>query len=85
MARSPVPADTDSAVFALLVDRWRTMTTVERMQQTDQLCRDIESIAVAGITSLHPEYDQRAVVRELARRRYGEQLAAATYPNAASH
>ena len=83
MARSPVPADTDPAVFALLVDHWRTMTTAERMQQTDQLCRDVESIAVAGIRSAHPEYDEQAVNRELARRRYGERLAAAMYSDPA--
>jgi hypothetical protein len=59
------------------------MTTVERMQQTDQLCRDIEHIAIAGIRSVHPYYDDRAVVRELARRRYGERLTAAAYSDPA--
>ena len=77
------PADTDPAVFALLIERWRTMTTVERMQQTDQLCRDVEQIAITGIRSAHPDYDDRAVVRELARRRYGERLVAAAYSDPA--
>jgi hypothetical protein len=83
MARSSVPADTDPAVFALLVDRWRTMTTAERGEQTAQLCRDVEMLAVSGIRAAHPEYDDRAVVRELARRRYGEQVISAAYSDIA--
>ena len=53
------------------------MSTIERMEQTVQLCRDVEILAIAGIRSAHPGYDDRDLARELVRRRYGAELAAA--------
>jgi hypothetical protein len=81
VTRSAVPADTDAEVYALLVNRWRSMTVAERLTQADQLCRDVEQIALTGIRTAHPGLDDVAIARELARRRYGEELAGAAYSN----
>ena len=71
----------DPVVFARLVERWRAMSTIERMEQTVQLGRDVEILAIAGIRSAHPGYDDRNVARELVRRRYGAKLGPAAYPD----
>jgi hypothetical protein len=49
-----VPVDTDSAAYAVLVDRWRSMGVTGRAALTEQLCRDAERIARAGIAVQNP-------------------------------
>jgi hypothetical protein len=74
-----VAVDTDASVSALLTARWRTMTPAERAEVVEQACFDVERLARAGIAALHPDYSEREVCHELARRRYGSALADAAY------
>jgi hypothetical protein len=76
---SAVPADTDPAAFAVLVECWRSMTVSQRAPLTEQICTDVELIARAGIVACHPTYSELEIRRELARRRYGNAIADAAY------
>jgi hypothetical protein len=74
-----IPADTDPAAFALLVDRWRSMSTAERAGLVEQLNADVERIAIAGIRSQYPDLSETGIRHELARRRLGADLADEAY------
>lgn len=60
------------------------MTIAERALLTQQICVDVERMARAGILSQHPDYSEREVCHELARRRYGDRLADAAYAASSS-
>ena len=79
VVRSVVPADTDPASFAILVECWRVMTILERAELTQRLCVDVERLARAGIVARYPSHSEIEVCYELARRRYGTALADAAY------
>jgi hypothetical protein len=55
------------------------MTVRERAELTRQLCVDVERIARAGILTDRPEASDAEIVRELARRRYGDRLVDEAY------
>jgi len=74
-----VPADTDPEVYRLQIDRWRSMSPVERARLAERLSADVTTIAIAGILRDRPDATHREVRRELVRRRFGEELAAAAY------
>ncbi len=63
----------------MLVERWRTMTLSERVELIDQLNADVERMAIAGILADDPDLTEVQVRYELARRRYGDELADAVY------
>ena len=75
MAHVSIPADTEPAAFALLVERWRAMSVAEKVDLVDQLTADVERMAVAGIRAAHPDLTGTEVCHELARRRFGVELA----------
>lgn len=79
MRVSAVPSDTDPAVFEMLVVQWRSMTIAERVGLVDQLCADVERLAMAGIAMQRPTASVSEIRQELARRRYGSELADAAY------
>ena len=66
-------------MFAILTERWRTMSIPERAELTQQLCLDVERLARAGIAARYPTYSEIEICHELARRRYGAVLAEAAY------
>ncbi len=74
-----MPADTDPELFRRQIDRWRSMSPMERACLADQLSADVTAVATAGILRDHPGATDRLVRRELVRRRYGEDLAIAAY------
>lgn len=75
MALASVPADTSPEVFDVLVERWRTMSIGERFALIEQLNADVESIAIAGIRADQPDASEVQIRHQLARRRYGSELA----------
>ena len=79
MVGSAIPADTDPTAFAILTARWRAMSIGERAELTQQLCLDVETLARAGIVARYPGYSEIEICHELARRRYGSELADAAY------
>ena len=60
------------------------MTIVERAELIDGLARDLTEITRAGIQAASPGLDEASVLRELARRRYGDEPADAAYPTTSS-
>jgi hypothetical protein len=85
MATSPaVPTDTSPEIFDLLVDGWRRLSIADRVALVDQINADVEMLARVGIRARHPDASEREICRELARRRYGNELADAAYPSNAS-
>lgn len=71
--------DTPPEVVQALVDRLRSMSPAERVGLADQLSVDIATFAVAGIRARNPEITEADLLHELARRRYGAELADAAY------
>lgn len=69
------PADTDPAVYRRQVQHWRSMTPAERLKLADHLSADVTALAVAGIKFERPDATTAEIRHELARRRYGNELA----------
>jgi hypothetical protein len=79
MVHSSVPADTDPLAYQVLVERWRSMGIDGRASLIERLCSDVDRLARAGIAAQHPNFTERDICRELARRRYGDELSDAAY------
>jgi hypothetical protein len=79
MAHASVPADTDPRTYAILIERWRSMDISERVGLINQLCFDVEQLARADIIAQHPRFTETGICHELARRRFGLELADAAY------
>lgn len=79
MALQATPVDTDPEVARRQIDRWRAMTLAERRSLIDALHADVERVAIAGIRATRPDLVEVEVRHELARRRYGAELADAAY------
>jgi hypothetical protein len=79
MPEAALPADTDQRAQTQLVNRWRQMSVEDRARQFAQLCADVDTLARAGIAARHPDLDQTQTNHELARRRFGSELADAAY------
>lgn len=77
-------ADTPPDVAAIQIARWRSMTTAERAELLDRLCADVTALALTGIDRDLPGLDHHGRLRELARRRYGDELADAAYGTAST-
>lgn len=79
MRHSYVPADTDQDSYAALVESWRKLGIEGRAELTQRLCIDVERLARADIVTRHPTFTEIQICHELARRRYGNDLADAAY------
>jgi hypothetical protein len=55
------------------------MTIADRAEMLDQLCADVEALALAGIRAARPQLSEVEVRHELAVRRYGRDLADEAY------
>jgi hypothetical protein len=79
--KASIPADTDPAAFAVLVERWRSTTVAERVDLVDHLTADVERMARARIQANRPGITEAEIRHELARRRFGIALADQAYPD----
>lgn len=75
MRSAAVPEDTTPEAFGLLVARWRALGVAGRWKLTDELCRDLDRLATAGIRLTDPTATDEHIMLELVRRRYGDDLA----------
>lgn len=73
-------ADTGEDVAARRVEVWRSMTPTERADLARRLTIDVTRMAIAGIRAQYPDATEDEVCYELARRRYGEEIAAPLRP-----
>jgi hypothetical protein len=59
------------------------MSPVERLALADRLSVDVTRLAIAGIRAHRPEATHEELVYELARRRYGDEVARPLLPDSA--
>jgi len=76
--------DTPPEVRELQFERWRAMSPLERAQVAGEMSVAVAAFAEAGIRAEFPELDEAGVRYEMARRRYGAEIADAVYRRAAS-
>ena len=81
MGVQSVPLDTSAEVFEVLVECWRRMTIVERVEMVSQMNSDVEMLAVSGIAAQRPGLSPVEIRHELARRRFGDEIADQAYQN----
>jgi hypothetical protein len=79
MAHSFRPADTSAEVFDRQIEIWRSMTIAERVALVDDLNHGVELLARSDILAKNPGLTELEIAFELARRRYGDELAVAAY------
>lgn len=70
-----VPEDTDPAVWARLIERYRTMSDREKLERMCALNRATKLLTLAGIRERHPDADEREVKWRLWATYYGEDAA----------
>lgn len=80
MDRPSIPVDTEDDVTERQIEIWRSMTPTQRADLARRLSIDVARMAVAGIRAQHPDATEDEVRYELARRRYGEEIAAPLRP-----
>lgn len=73
-------ADTDPEVMKVWIELLRKLTPGEKLARTFEMIEFMHSIALSQIRKEHPEYSERDVLREIATRRYGRELALEVYP-----
>jgi len=79
MSTGSIPADTTDDAWAIVVDRFASMTIAERAnaaQELNDMCTDM---AIAGIRHYHGHMTGDELRWHLAARRYGKSLANEVY------
>lgn len=86
MARNPpiVPADTSADVWRRQMAAIARRTVAERLEEWAELNRGVARMEEAAVRRRHPDYDERQVFLVLVRQRYGDDLALAVWPDAAT-
>jgi hypothetical protein len=75
-----VPVDDTSAeARSRQVDAWRSMSETEKLLAFRDLCASVDSLARVGILLDHPAATENDVLRHLATRRFGSELAEAAF------
>jgi hypothetical protein len=62
------PTDTDPAVEALLIERYRSMSPAEKLERVRALNHAVQELALADIRRRHPNVDERELSLRLASR-----------------
>ena len=75
-----VPLDTSPDANAAQLDAYRRMGGAERLAIAYRLSESVRGLAVAGIRSRHPAYDDGQVHRALVRLLFGDGLARDVWP-----
>jgi hypothetical protein len=76
---SPAPDDTSREARAVLLDLYGRMSPADKVQRMVELNRAVTEIALAGLRLRHPAWSRQQLLRELARRRLGDELFHAAY------
>jgi len=71
--------DTTAAARSEQVALWRAMGDTEKLLAFRDLCASVDALARTGILLEHPAADEVDVLRQLATRRFGPELAAAAF------
>jgi hypothetical protein len=76
-----MPLDTTPAAHAVQLESYRRLGGRERVAIMFRLTSMVDRIAMAGIRSRHPDYDETQVRSALARLTLGDTLVRAVWPN----
>lgn len=76
---SQLPLDTSPEAAIRQLDAWRRMTPQDRSALANQMSIDVTEFALAGIRTQLPGASEERVRHELARRRFGRELADAAF------
>ena len=79
-----IPADTSPAVWRLQMAAIGRRSPAERLEEWAALNAAVGEMEAASVRRRHPHYGDREVFLALVRRRYGDDLAFAVWPDAAS-
>lgn len=71
--------DTTPAARSQQIALWRSMTETEKLLAVRDLCASVDSLARVGILLDHPTATETEVLRQLAARRFGSELAEAAF------
>lgn len=71
--------DTSATARAHQIDAWRSMCETDKLLAFRDLCASVDSLARIGILLDHPTATETDVLRHLATRRFGAELAEAAF------
>ena len=71
--------DTTAAARSQQTALWRSMDETEKLLAIRDLCSSVDSLARVGILLDHPTATETDVLRHLAARRFGSELAEAAF------
>lgn len=71
--------DTSATARAQQIEAWRSMSETDKLLAVRDLCASVDSLAWVGILLDHPEATETDVLRHLATRRFGRELAEAAF------
>jgi len=74
------PLDTSPEAWRVVREVHARMGPARRAEVAFEAAEFVRALALAGIRSRHPDYDERALRLALFRRIYGEQLFRSVYP-----
>ncbi len=77
--RSSFSADTTETIAALQVERWRVMTAPEKLELVRVMTRGVLRLEREGLRLREPTLSEKEVMRRIAARRIGEDLACRFY------
>ena len=75
MGAAPYTSDTSSEAYAIQLQRFREMTSAERMLTACRLSQQARQMAIQAIRRLHPSADERTVKLKMIEIAYGRSLA----------
>ena len=70
-----VPIDTTVEAWRLQMDAVAAQTVQQRLEAWTELNEQLAKMEEQAVRRLHPDFDDRKVLVELVRRRYGDKLA----------
>jgi hypothetical protein len=75
MGSKLVPADTSPEVFAMMVERWRSMPVSDKAELMEAMSIEVDQIARSGIRMREPNISRARENWLMMSRRYGRALA----------
>jgi hypothetical protein len=78
-----IPGDTDRAAHEAQLGAYRRMRPEARVALSVRMSEDARKIALSGIRSRHPDYDDERALRALFRLVLGEEVVRAIWPGEA--
>lgn len=75
-----IPADTSPEAWRVQMAAIGRRSAAENLQDWESLNRELGRMEAAAVRHRHPDYGEREVLLAVARRRYGDDLVGAAWP-----